>query len=75
VTFGSSNIPLLATANNKRCSIESPSSFSNISLKFFEYLVSRIVHGVDVTSLMTFAEDVALGDVSQEGAVVLVMRD
>jgi hypothetical protein len=26
-----------------------------------------------VTSLMTFADDVALGDVSQEGAVVLVM--
>jgi hypothetical protein len=75
VTFGSSNIRLLATANNKRCSIESSFSFSNISLKFFEYLVSRIVHGVDVTSLMTFAEDVALGDVSQEGAVVLVMRD
>ena len=26
------------------------------------------MHGVDVTTLMSFADDVALGDVSQEGA-------
>ena len=32
---------------------------------------NRIVHGVDLTTLMTVVDDVALGDVSQEGASVI----
>lgn len=32
-----------------------------------EFLLPRIVHGIDITTLMTVADDVAVGDVSLEG--------